>query len=64
MHRDIKPANIMLDVKGQAHIMDFGLAHCQDSTQKLTQDGTILGTPAYMAHGTSQGTARQSAAGE
>jgi serine/threonine protein kinase len=55
VHRDVKPANIMLDAKGKAHLMDFGLAHRHDSSQKLTQDGAVLGTPAYMAPEQAQG---------
>lgn len=49
IHRDIKPANVMLDDKDHPHLMDFGLARLDTSTSKLTQDGTVMGTPAYMS---------------
>ncbi len=50
VHRDAKPANVMLDAAGQPLLMDFGLARLVSSTEeKLTQDGTVMGTPAYMA---------------
>ncbi|MGE0607032.1 MAG: protein kinase [Pirellulales bacterium] len=49
IHRDIKPDNVMVDQSGQPHIMDFGLARFHESTDKVTQDGTVLGTAAYMA---------------
>ena len=46
-HRDIKPANIIIMNNGKLKIADFGIARIDSSN--LTQTGTIMGTPGYMA---------------
>src|SRR6476660_327582 len=49
LHRDIKPGNILLDVKGEPHLTDFGLARLVESESTITRTVEVLGTPGYMA---------------
>ena len=48
VHRDLKPQNIMIDEKGRAKIMDFGIARSVEAPG-VTQTGVMIGTPDYIS---------------
>jgi eukaryotic-like serine/threonine-protein kinase len=62
IHRDIKPANVKITPEGRVKVLDFGLAKAYEPegsglnltelptmSAELTEEGRILGTPAYMS---------------
>ncbi|MFF4426846.1 serine/threonine-protein kinase [Streptomyces sp. NPDC001549] len=55
VHRDIKPANLMLVAGGRVKVCDFGIAGFVHADSGLTREGSLMGTPDYMAPEQCQG---------
>ena len=72
VHRDVKPQNVMLNTRGQAKLMDFGLAKTFGmpaaglsdvlTEDALTSPGSLVGTVAYMSPNRFVATSRMRAA--
>jgi eukaryotic-like serine/threonine-protein kinase len=48
VHRDVKPANILIGRGDTAKLADLGIGKATEGT-RITREGSVLGTPSYMA---------------
>ncbi len=55
VHRDLKPENILFREDNTAVLSDFGVAKAVSASSKVTNSGTVVGTPHYMSPEQSRG---------
>ncbi len=49
VHRDVKPANLLIDAQGTVKLIDLGLSILSEEDERVTHDGTTVGTVDYMS---------------
>ncbi|MFZ5830510.1 MAG: serine/threonine-protein kinase [Planctomycetota bacterium] len=57
IHRDLKPSNIIVDERGDPHLLDFGLGRFEGAALRMTDRHVLLGTIGYMSPEQAQGNA-------
>ena len=55
VHRDVKPGNVLIDNNGQVKVTDFGIARAVNTSENLTQPGSVMGTATYFSPEQAQG---------